>query len=316
MRIVYLGSGAFGCESLRWLIASDHTIPLVVTQPARPAGRGRKAVPTPIFQLAHTEAGLPCLESHNVNDAESVARIRQLEPDIILIIAFGQKIGSELLTLPQSLVINLHASLLPKYLGAAPINWAILKGETETGLTLFSLTEAWDAGAVWGTLKVAIGPDETASQLHDRLAQQGPILLDEVLEKIAQGRYVPEVQEDPLATRAPKLKKSDGAIAWSKPVSSIHNLIRGLWSWPGAYCWAQPASGKPQRTTIARATPAGQAPPGSERPGTLLESLDILCGDGQCLKIQEVRPDNSRVMPFADFVRGRRLRPGDWLRDG
>jgi methionyl-tRNA formyltransferase len=316
MRIVYLGSGVFGCESLRWLVAAGHSVPLVITQPAKPSGRGRKTNPTPIYQLAQSELGLPCLESGNVNTKEVVEKIRELAPDIILIIAFGQKVGTELLSLPETHVINLHASILPKYRGAAPINWAILNGDTESGLTLFSLTEAWDAGAIWGSLKVPIDPNETASELHDRLAQQGPQLLEEVLDKIAGQNYTPEIQEDQLATRAPKLKKSDGSISWSSPASSIHNLIRGMWTWPGAYCQYQQEGGKPQRITIARAEIAGREPATGLHPGTILDSMCVLCGDGNCLKLLEVKPDNSRLMPFVDFVHGRRVRPGDSMRDG
>ena len=316
MRIVFLGSGAFGCESLRWLLAAGHTIPLVLTQPARRSGRGQKTLPTPIFQLANSELGLRCIESNDINATETVNLIQELKPDIILIIAFGQRIGPELLSLPDTHVINLHASLLPKYRGAAPINWAILNGETESGLTIFSLTKAWDAGAVWGTLKVIIEPNETAIDLHDHLAKQGPKLVEEVLKTISEGTYAPQVQDNRLATRAPKLKKSDGAIAWSKPASMIHNLIRGLWSWPGAYCHIKQESRKPRRITIARAELADISSKDHADPGTILDSLHVICGNGGCLNIHEVKPDNSRLMSFSDFVNGHQVRPGDLMQDG
>ena len=170
MRIVFLGSGDFGCSSLRRLQECGHALLQVVTQPARQSGRGRKVKPTAIAALA-AELKLPCVETANVNAADVVTKIRAFEPEVLVVIAFGQKIGKELLQIPNCRVINLHGSLLPKYRGAAPINWAIINGETETGLTVIELNEQWDAGDILGQVKTQIQPTQTAGELHDRLAE-------------------------------------------------------------------------------------------------------------------------------------------------
>jgi methionyl-tRNA formyltransferase len=313
MRILFLGSGEFGCASLRNLRDHGHDISLVITQPARPGGRGRKPLETPISQLCQ-ELKLPCLECKNVNEAEVVNQITKLQPEVILVIAFGQKIGAEILKIPNCHVCNLHASLLPKYRGAAPINWAILKGETHTGLTVFELDENWDSGAIWGQIKTEIASGETASELHDRLASLAPPLLDEVLIAIDADASRPEIQQHEQATRAPKLKKVDGAIDWSKSAQEISRHVAGLWSWPGAYCYLQKSGGKkPQRLTLARALP-GEANAG-DKPGAFLKDMTVVCGQGS-LRILEVKPDGSRLMSFTDLINGQHLTHQDCLKNG
>jgi len=320
MRIVFCGGGDFGLNSLRWLAGSEHDVVLVVTQPPRPAGRGRKVVRTAISELAET-LGLACLETADINTPEHTARIRHLEPDIIVVIALGQKIGPELLRVPHCRTINLHSSLLPKYRGAAPINWAIINGETETGLTVIELNEQWDAGEMLGQARTPIGAEETAGELHDRLAAMGPDLLAEVLENIARGTITPLPQNHALASRAPKLKKADGAIDWSREAAVLRNQIHGMWPWPGAQCLLlQGGKNTPETILLARArtpdTPDEESvkvrvmPGPAPRPGELLDDLTIQCGRSR-LQLLEVKPAGGRLMSFADFVNGRRLKPRD-----
>ncbi len=319
MRIVYCGSGSFGCESLRWLHASEHVIPLVVTQPARPAGRGRKLHPTPISLLAQ-EFNLPCLEIPDVKDPQAIETIKKARPDVILIIAFGQKIGRELLNLPDCRVINLHSSLLPKYRGAAPVNWAIINGEKITGLTIFELDEGWDTGEILGQSVTKIGPCETAGELHDRLAEMGPELIENVLNDILNATDQPLQQNETAACPAPKLTKADGVIDWERPANVVKNQILGMWPWPGAFCLARlPHKQTTERLTICRAelvdTRDTEMHKASILPGTLTEDRLIECGDGQ-IRPLEVLPVGSKVMDFQSYINGRHLKPGDRFLNG
>ena len=320
MRIIFLGSGDFGSETLKWLMRSEHDILEVVTQPTRPAGRGRKAQPTAISALS-AGLGLPCRETVDVNDTLSVKHIRLLRPDVLLVIAFGQWIGSELLNLPGCRVINLHASLLPRYRGAAPINWAIINGDQQTGLTMIELNDVWDGGNILGQCATAIQPRETAGELHDRLALMGPKLVEEVLEGMTNGNIASIAQDEQTACRAPKLCKSDGAIHWDWSAERIRNFIHGMWPWPGAFCFLkQSEKKKPERISLARAEvifDSRSKPPAeiTAVPGTVADDLSIYCSSGR-LKLLQVRPENGKLMDFADFVNGRHLKPGDLFLNG
>lgn len=319
MKIVFLGSGAFGVESLRFLHASVHHVPLVFTQPSRPAGRGRKMVATPIGQLA-TTLNIECVETADVNSSVHVEKIKHFKPDIIMVIAIGQKLGSELLNIPNCKVLNLHSSLLPKYRGAAPVNWAILNGESQSGVTIIELDDVWDGGNIWGSLATPIQTSETASELHDRLACLGPQCIKMVIDRIKTDTYVPEVQNIKLATRAPKLCKADGAIDFFKSAPEVYNHIQGMWSWPGAFCFfTLENSNKKQRLAVARCeivpneqdnTTSIDAPP-----GRLLDDMTIVCGNGK-IKFLEVKPDNSKLMSFTDFTNGRRISGGIQFQNG
>ena len=317
-----MGSGAFGIECLKWLHQSEHDIPLVITQPARAAGRGRRTISTPIAGLAQDQLKIACIESADVNVPDMIDRISACKPDLLFVVAFGQKICPELLNIPNCRTINLHSSLLPKYRGAAPINWAIINGEKETGLTIIELNEVWDAGAIWGQVTTNIRSGETAEELHDRLASMGPDLLSDVIGKLSLNDSKPITQNDIAATRAPKMKKSDGAIQWSKPAHQLCNQILGMWSWPGAYCKLQKSeTTRIERVIIARCKVV--PPPHqtenqkthSTQPGTLMDDMTVACGNGS-LQLLEVKPENSRLMSFTDFVNGRHLQSGDRFLDG
>jgi len=312
MNLVYLGSGEFGVPCLDALKASGHRLALVVTQPANPAGRGRKPQPTPVAQWAAAHA-VPFAEIDNVNTPEMMAQIAGCRPDVLVVIAFGQKIGPELVALAAKGAINVHASLLPKYRGAAPINWAILRGETHTGNSIITLAEKIDAGDILAQFKTAIGPLEAAGELRDRLAQlAGPLLLA-TLDQIEAGTAT-YIKQDPAdVTYAPKLRKSDGVLDFAEPAESLALKIRGLWPWPGASAsFISQQTQKTTRVVIALAEAVSATGTTQLAPGTFDDDLNIVCGRGR-LKIMKLKPAGSGLMDFKAFVNGWRVRPGDRL---
>jgi methionyl-tRNA formyltransferase len=310
MRIVYLGSGEFGLECLNALHACRHDLALVVTQPPLPAGRGRKARPTPAASWAK-EHDTACTETDNVNTATVVERIAGYDPDIIVVIAFGQKVASKLIDLPPKRAINVHASLLPKYRGAAPINWAIVRGEPKTGISIISLAEKMDAGDILAQAETDIAPDETAGQLHDRLARIAAPLLIETLDQIEAGTAAYAQQDHSKATLAPKIKKSDGFIDFDEPAETLKRKILGFWPWPGASAvYLSKTSKKSQRVTIAMAHVVEARGDAGLTPGTLDAKLNVTCAK-DALKITKIKPAGAAVMSFKAFVNGRRTRPGD-----
>jgi len=323
MKIVYLGSGEFGLECLNALSISEHDLRFIVTQPPNPAGRGRKPQPTPVAHWADVNS-IPFIEVDNVNASEVVENIAGYEPDLIVVIAFGQKIGNELTNLPPKGSINVHASLLPKYRGAAPINWAIIKGETTTGISIITLSEKMDAGKVLAQSQTDIAASETAGRLHDRLAKIAAPLLLKTIDRISNGTAVYIEQDHEKATLAPKLKKSDGYLDFTEPADVLARKIRGFWPWPGASanyrrkasCGVSQKAGKPVRVTIAMAEVVDLAIPRRavrEPPlpaGTLDENLNVVCGSGS-LEIKKIKPAGSALMDFKDFINGRQTRPGD-----
>ncbi len=312
MRIVYLGSGEFGIDCLNALAQSGHNLDFIVTQPPRQAGRGRKTTPTPVADWAKTHSAI-FTETENVNTPQILQKIAGYKPDLIVVAAFGQKIGNELIKLPPKGTINVHASLLPKYRGAAPINWAIINGEAKTGISIISVAEKMDAGDILGQAETNIEPDETAGHLHDRLAGIATPLLLDTLDKIVNGTAVYTKQDHSKATLAPKLKKSDGFLNFSEPAEVLQRKIRGLWPWPGASAiYESQKTTKSLRVTLALARIARAPNTSRLYPGTFDENLNIICGK-DALKIVKIKPDGSSLMDFKDFINGRQTQPGDKL---
>ena len=316
MKIVYLGSGEFGVECLDalrkeslGLNISEHDLRFIVTQPHNPAGRGRKPHPTPVARWADMHS-IPFIEIDDVNASEIIEKIAGYEPDLIVVIAFGQKIGNALTNLPPKGSINVHSSLLPKYRGAAPINWAIINGETTTGISIITLSEKMDAGQILAQSQTDIADNETADQLHDRLATIAAPLLLKTIEKIADGTAVYTEQNHDEATCAPKLKKSDGFLDFNEPAEVLARKIRGFWPWPGASAnYISKKTGKLIRVTIAMAEVGTVREPPLPA-GTLDENLNVICGSG-ALEIKKIKPAGSALMDFKDFVNGRQTQPGD-----
>lgn len=302
LRIIFAGSGEFGLPTLRALREAGHEVVLVVTQPDRPAGRGRGVQPTPIAAEA-SGRGLAVLRTENIN--------REALPpaDVMVVIAFGQKIGEAIVQHPRLGSINLHASRLPHYRGAAPINWAIINGDAISGNSIIRLAPKMDAGAIVAQSQVAIGELETAGELHDRLAIDGAPLVLRVLEELASGRAVEQAQDDQLATTAPKLSREFSRLDFTRPAVEIANRIRGFYPWPGCRVSVCDAAGDALDTLrLVRARPG---PTEGERwePGEIMLDGLVATGDGG-LEVVEVQPDGKRPMPLADYRRGHRWHAG------
>lgn len=310
-KVAYFGTGDFAVPPLEALRAAGHEITVVVSQPDRPAGRGRKVHPTAVHTAAEA-AGLRHVQTEDVNSEDFAALFGAAEIGVVA--AFGQKISGDLLSALPKGCINIHGSLLPKYRGAAPFQWAILSGETETGVTVFQLDEKWDNGPVWGKRALTIGETETADELHDRLALLGAELIRDLLPDIVAGSADAQPQDATQATRAPKLKKSDGYLDWSQPASELLRWIHGLWSWPVASTDFVSHTGKIERLAIARARLVdGESHPTEEFPaGAFRADRSVQCGVGR-IELLEVKPAGKGLMAFSDFANGRQVTPPDRL---
>lgn len=301
LRLIFAGSGEFGLPTLRRL-ADLHDILQVVSQPDRPAGRGRKLAPTPISRFA-IDRNLPLIRTADIN-AEMLPTA-----DAMIVIAFGQKIGQAIVDQPRLGSVNLHSSRLPAFRGAAPINWAIIRGESATGNSVIRLADRMDAGAILGQSELPIGASETAGELHDRLAADGVQLMTRVLDDLAAGRATETPQAEARATAAPKLNRESTRIDWSGSSQQIANQIRGMSPWPGCRVRLLDTCGGPQsRMTLVRAVPNGCEGQRWE-PGEIMMEGCIQCGEGE-LRILEVQPEGKRPMPLEAYQRGNPWSPG------
>ncbi len=293
MRIIFLGSGEFGLPSLEYLL-DCHEISLVITQPDRPAGRGRQPASTPIGAHAGME-GIPCLKTPDANDPSVISRINDLNPDVLVVIAFGQKLAPELLK--GRLSVNLHASLLPRHRGAAPIHWAIINGDSVTGLSVITLADRIDAGDVLGMTETPIKSSETVGELHDRLAGLGPSLLERVLGEAEQGTLRPVSQDENAATHAPKLGRADGTVHFDQPAVAVRNRVHGLTPWPG--CDIR-FSGHQMRLLKVEVASSREM---DMEPGHVLEDGTVACQPGS-IRLIKVQEPGGRPMGFEDWLRG------------
>lgn len=295
--------------ALRWLVNSAHELVAVVTQPDRPAGRGKKSQPTPVAARAEVE-GLERIERcPDVNDESFVHKIKELNADLGVVAAFGQKMNGPIREAFGNGCVNLHASLLPKFRGAAPINCAILAGEKKTGVTTFRVVQRMDAGPILIRRETMIGPDETAEELHDRLAGIACDALGATLELLEREPDVPGQEQDESAvTKAPKLGKADGWLDFSAPAEAVALRVRAMWAWPGARCRYESAAGKSEEVIVATAAPLPVE--SSEPAGTLTSVLTVSCGQGT-LEIHGIKPAGGRLMSWQDFVNGRHVKAAD-----
>jgi methionyl-tRNA formyltransferase len=320
LTILFAGSGEFGVPTLRAIVAAGHRVPLVVTQPDKPAGRGAKLTPTPVAVAAET-LGLPVLKTAAINKESLPAA------DLLVVIAFGQKIGPHVIAAPRLGAVNLHASRLPRYRGAAPINWAILAGETVAGNSVIRLADKMDAGAVLAMSAVPIGELETAGELHDRLSEDGVGLTLGVVADLAAGRAVETEQDHAAATLAPKLSRESAKLDFAKPAVEVARQIRGLSPWPGCRVRVLSAAGEPVdairlvraravagtagmvaagTTSLDAAAEASSRPAATTAPppGTILPDGTVAAGDFGAVEMVEVQPDGKRPMKLADYRRG------------
>jgi len=308
MRVLFCGSGLFAVASLKGVLSAGHEVIGVITQPPRPAGRGGRLRPTPLATAAR-KVRLEAAQHEDINSSATLQWIRNRQPDVILVVDFGQIISNEVLRSAPLGALNLHASLLPELRGSAPVNWAIIRGYERTGVTTFSLTDRVDAGPVYLTDQTEIRPDETAVELRERLSEMGGSLVCKTLELLSSGPVEGSLQDESKATRAPRLKKSDGAIDFSSDAVSIRNLIHGTWDWPGGQAVFAPASGRRRIPVIIARASVGQGGGGGE-PGALDDDLMVSTGRGR-LRISEIKPAGRRLMEWQDFVNGYRPVKGD-----
>lgn len=307
LRTVFMGTPEFALPTLKGLIAAGVNLVGVYTQPDRPKGRGKKLTASPVKHLA-LEEQLPVFQPHKLRDPQAVEELKALQPDLIVVVAYGQILPKAVLDIPTYHCINVHASLLPKYRGAAPINKAIIDGETETGVTTMLMDVGLDTGAMLVKLSLLIGPDETAGQLHDRLALLGRKAMEETLQQLCDGTLTPEPQDDALSSYAPMLKKEDGLIDWQQSAAEIHNHVRGLDPWPGAYTYLDGEVLKIAATAVDEEH--------SGLPGTILAAdktgVRIACGQGS-LVVGELQLPGKKRLAAMNFLSGRPLFPGTRL---
>ena len=310
MKVVFMGTPAFAVPTLEALLNSEFPVVGVVTQPDRPRGRGQALSASPVKGLAQARR-LPILQPEKMKQPEFLKNLEQWGPEVIVVTAFGRILPKLILDLPPRGCINVHASLLPQYRGAAPIQWALINGESETGITTMLMDEGMDTGAILLQERMAIIPEETAGELAVRLAKAGGTLLLETLRRWKAGELTPVEQDGTQATLAPMLKKEDGSLPWDRSAVEIANRIRGLSPWPGAYTFCQQ-----ERLTIWKGSPLVGHPDaraGEGSPGTIVgvgkENLLVRTGSG-LLSVTELQPANRKRMSVTQFLTGYRLKPG------
>jgi methionyl-tRNA formyltransferase len=329
MVIVFFGTPQFAVPTLQRLLESRHRVCGVVTQPDRPRGRGQKLTEAPVKALA-VQRGLPVIQPERLKDPSLADTLRGWRPDIGVVVAYGRIIPESLLEIPRFGMINVHASILPKYRGAAPIHRAVIDGEVQTGVTIMRVARLLDSGDMFATATRPIRPDETSEEVERDLSEVGAALLLQVLDAIESGAAVEEQQDHTLATYAPKITREDGLIDWCLPAQAIHNRVRGLYPWPHAFTYLDGSrliilrtrlqQGPP--STSARSAPADQegghhdspTEAGHYEPGTVVEvsrdAIHVATGDGGRIAIEELQPEGKRPMRVRDYLAGRPLDAG------
>jgi len=306
LRIAYFGTPDFAVPGLQALIASHHRVVVLVSQPDRPKGRGQKLQPTPTRVIAES-AGVPVLQPARLKDETFVAALRALDLDLGVVAAYGRIIPDAVLAIPRLGLINIHASLLPLWRGAAPVHRAVINGDADTGVTIMRVVTELDAGAVFAEARRAIGPEETTPEVERALAALGARLVVDVADSLAAGAAIETPQDDSRATYAHKIERHEGAIDWTLPSRRIHDLVRGLQPWPlvsaqlgGVRCLVH-RTGITDETTDAR-------------PGTIAQAasgvIAVACGDGRLLRILQLQPEGRRPMSAREFLAGRRVEIG------
>jgi methionyl-tRNA formyltransferase len=316
MVIVFFGTPQFAVPTLQRLLDSTHNVAGVVTQPDRPRGRGHRVTDAPVKALA-VERHIPVMQPERLKPPDVAEAMRAWQPDLGVVAAYGRIIPEHLLAIPRLGMINVHASLLPRYRGAAPVHRAVIDGEAETGITIMRIVKELDAGAMFAKATRPIGPDETSDVVEAALAELGANLLARVVEQIAAGTAHEEPQDPAHATYAPRLTKEEGLIDWSQPSSGIHNRVRGLYPWPHACTFLDGARLIVLRSRVDLADlegPRRNEDHAPALPGTIVDvtrdAIHVATGEGGPLAIVEVQPEGRRPMPVRDFLAGHPIRPG------
>ncbi len=310
LSIVFMGTASLACPSLKALCGQpvDFTVAAVVTQPDRPKGRDLRKQASPVKDLAQ-RFKLPVLQPERAKDPAFLNELRQFEPELIVVAAYGQILPQALLDLPRLGCLNVHASLLPKYRGAAPVQWAVFNGDRETGVTIMKMDAGLDTGGIVAQAKTAISAPDTAQTLHDRLAQMGADLLVKVIPRYAKGQIIPQPQPAEGASYAEKISREDGRIKWSWTAQQIVNQIRAFQPWPGAF--AHLAVGSEQK--LIKIWGATIVPGSRGSPGEIVfadrNGLVVACGE-DALRLETIQEEGGRRMTAQEFMAGRRLQPG------
>ncbi len=305
MKLVFFGTPDFAVPALEALVRTRHDIAVVVTQPDRPKGRGLKTVPSPVKRLAHKH-GLETLQPDRASTPEFVQKIRTIAPDLVVVVAYGEILGRELLEVPKHGAVNLHASLLPRYRGSSPIQAAILNGDATTGVTVIRMDEGMDTGDILAQAEVSIGDNDTAGTLHDTLARVGADVLTETVDRIESGTVTAGPQEHQLATYTKRLRKDDGVINWNMPTEKLYNFVRAMNPWPLAH--TQGGRFRIWMTSV----PSDQME--RAEPATVVRAdergLFVATSDG-AIKIEQIQVAGRKPMSSSEFLRGHPLRVGE-----
>ena len=306
LRIVYFGTPAFAVPTLERLLESRHRLAALISQPDRPKGRGHHVVATATKEVALAH-GVRVLQPERIRTDEFLAEIRALQPDLGVVAAYGKILPEALLAIPRLGMINVHASLLPAYRGAAPVHRAVMAGDGETGVTIMRVVKELDAGPMFAAVKRPIGPDETSVQVERGLAELGATLALTIVDALADGTAVETPQDDSRATYAPKIAREEGAVDWHLPAQQIHNRVRGLQPWPLVSVRIDGIRYQVHQTMLTGEVSEGLA-------GTVVEAtaerLDVAAGDRQRLRIVRIQPEGRRVMTARELLAGRKIVPG------
>lgn len=310
MRIVFMGTPDFAAGALKALLEAGHEVTAVVTQPDKPKGRSGEPVCTPV-KICAQEAGIPVMQPRRIKNPEAVAELKDYPADIYIVAAFGQILSREILDIPGLGCLNIHASLLPKYRGASPIQHVIIDGEKETGITIQQMNEGIDTGDMLYKKRIPIAEDDNYETLHDKLTALGGEAITEALALLEQGKLIPEKQDDTLSCYAPLIEKEFGRIDFTKSAAELDRLIRGVTPWPSAF-----TSYRGRQLKIWRAEPIMQADPLSPEPGEIVKvekgAVTVAAGEG-ALRILELQLEGKKRMAAQDFLRGVKMQPGEVL---
>jgi methionyl-tRNA formyltransferase len=309
LRIVFFGTPAFSVPTFEALLASRHRVVAAVTQPDRPRGRGQQTSDAPIKRRA-AEAGIDVLQPTALRQPAFTSSLRDLGADLGVVVAYGRLLPDAVLAVPPLGLVNVHASLLPRYRGAAPVHRAVIAGERETGVTIMRVVSALDAGPMLAAARHPIGPDETSSDVERALAELGARLLAATVDRLAAGEVEEMLQDESEATYAPRLTREEGLVDWSRRAPAIHNLVRGLHPWPHAYSYLNG-----HRLILRRSSlPAPDEPTAAAAPGTVVAARQdrflVATGEG-LLALREIQAEGKRTMEVRDFLAGHRVAPGD-----
>jgi len=310
LRLVFFGTPEFAVPTLRDVRAHGHDVAAVVTQPDRPRGRGHKPSPGPIKVFAERH-GLRVLQPERMKDDAFLADLASLAPDLGIVAAYGKILPAALIAIPRLGLINVHASLLPRWRGASPIHRAVMAGDADTGVSIMRVVQALDAGGVFAIAYRAIGPDETSEEVEHDLAESGARLILPVIDALGTGAANETPQDDSLVTYAPRLTREDGLISWEAPAFAIHNQVRGLYPWPHAFTSLDGARVIVLRTSVGS---HGIVPPSNARSGQVVavdrEAIVVAAGDGRPLALLQVQAEGRRAVNAREFAAGTRLQPG------